>query len=264
MIRGSTRVFALLGDPVSHSLSPPMHNAAFLALGIDAVYVAVRTRSSEVAGLIRGLSAAGGGGNITVPHKALAAGWVSGLDPALPAANTFWGEGDVVLGANTDPDGVLAGWEGLGRPAGDWLVLGTGGSALAAVRAGATAGVGIAVRSRSAERAAALGQAATTLGARPADPTRVGLVINCTPLGLDPTDPLPMPVASMPAGAAGLDLVYRPGGTPWTRGLSSAGHPAHDGRRVLLGQGVAAFRCWFPAIAPPVEVMGAAIDAALR
>ena len=95
MIDGSTRVFAILGDPVAHSLSPAMHNAAFRVLGLRAVYVALRARPDDVPGLLRSLSRAGGGGNVTVPHKELAARAVDRPHPMverLGACNAFWGE----------------------------------------------------------------------------------------------------------------------------------------------------------------------------
>lgn len=264
MIGASTRVFALLGDPVAHSLSPAMYNAAFLALGLDAVYVALRATPADVPGLVRGLAAAGGGGNVTIPHKRLVARLVTGADPLVPAVNTFWGEGGEALGTNTDPEGVLAGWISLGRPGGDWLVLGTGGSALAAARAAAVAGVGLAVRSRSAERATAFEARVEALGVRRADPERIGLAVNATPLGLAGDDPLPAPIAALPARAAVLDLVYRRGATAWVRAARDAGRLAADGRAVLVGQGGGAFQKWFPTVAPPLEVMRAAVDAGLR
>jgi shikimate dehydrogenase len=90
------------------------------------------------------------------------------------------------------------------------------------------------------------------------------VVINCTPLGLRPDDPLPIPVAEVPLGAAAIDLVYARDGTRWTRALAERGTPAVDGRGVLVGQGAAAFECWFPGLQAPVEVMHAAVAGALR
>ena len=85
MIGGSTRVFAILGDPVGHSLSPAMHNAAFRALGLDATYVALRTPSGDLATAIRLLAGAGGGGNVTVPHKEAAATALTEPGPRVQA-----------------------------------------------------------------------------------------------------------------------------------------------------------------------------------
>ena len=94
MIGGRSRVFAILGEPVAHSLSPAMHNAAFRALGLDAVYVALRASAADVPHLIRALARAGGGGNVTVPHKEVAAQAVDQPGDrvrSLGACNTFWG-----------------------------------------------------------------------------------------------------------------------------------------------------------------------------
>ena len=93
MIDGSTRVFAVLGDPVAHSLSPAMQNAAFRVLGLRAVYVALRCAPRDLPGLMRALSRAGGGGNVTVPHKELAAQSVDRCRETvdrLGACNAFW------------------------------------------------------------------------------------------------------------------------------------------------------------------------------
>jgi len=260
---GRTRVFALLGDPVSHSLSPAMQNAAFRALGLDAAYVPLRCHARDVAGLMRGLAMAGGGGNVTVPHKLLAAATVDRLaDGAEGSCNTFWAEADALVGASTDPEGILGGLRTISAPATAWLILGTGGSAWAAVRAAMAAGAAIAVRSRSSERAAALLARASSAGARTASVEACEVAINATPLGLEDADPLPM----VPGGTIrfGLDLVYRPGGTRWVRALDAAGCRAADGREVLVTQGAAALERWFPGVRAPTEVMRAAVAAGLR
>lgn len=261
MINGRTRVFALLGDPVAHSLSPAMYNAAFAALGIDAVYVAFRCVPSQVPPLMTSLCLAGGGGNLTVPYKRLGAQAATPVEPdAGPVCNTFWaGDEGRVLGASTDPAGIKAGWEHLGAPPGAWLLLGTGGSAVAAAVAARAAGAPVTVRSRSAERRAAFEAECTTLGVALAADGPVGMVVNCTPVGLRPDDGLPIPLDQLPVGAAVLDLVYRRTDTPLVAGARAAGRRAVDGRPVLLGQGVAAFRHWFPRVPPPIEVMHAAL-----
>lgn len=260
MISARTRAFALLGNPVGHSLSPAMHNAAFRALGLNAVYVALSCAAEDVAGLMRGLARAGGGGNVTVPHKLVAAQVARSVDRRpLLACNTFWGEQGDVVGDETDPAGVRYAWEQLGAPPGDWLVLGTGGSALGTARAARDLGVGVRVMSRSPERAARFAHELEAQGTRPAN-GRIGLVVNCTPLGLAAADALPLALAEVPAGAAALDLVYQPGQTRWVRALQGAGVVACDGRDVLLGQGIRAFERWFPGVGAPVEVMRAALD----
>ena len=130
-MNGSPRCFAVLGDPVAHSLSPRMHNAAFRAAGIDAVYVALRTTEAALPTVMRTLAANGGGGNVTLPFKATAAAAGDVRDARverLGVANVFGGTADALQVANTDIDGVLALFAAVGAPAGPWAIIGTGGS----------------------------------------------------------------------------------------------------------------------------------------
>ena len=266
MIDGATRVFAILGDPVAHSLSPAMQNAAFRVLGLRAVYVPIRCVAADVPALIRALSRAGGGGNITIPHKEVAAGAVDLRRPTverLGACNAFWGEDGACIGDNTDVPGLLAALDDLEAPPGAWLVLGTGGGARAAVGAARERGTALAVASRSADRRRRFEDWVASQGVRLADPAHCTVVINTTPLGLAATDPLPL--AQPPAaGAVALDMVYTDGETAWVRAMRNAGLRATDGRTMLVAQGAAALERWFPGVRAPVEVMRAAVDAQLR
>ena len=260
MISGRTRVFALLGNPVGHSLSPAMHNAAFKALGLDAVYVALPCEAADVAPLMRALAQSGGGGNLTMPHKRLAAGLVRPrAGGRLPSCNTFWGDAGGLVGDDTDAIGIRAGFEQLAHPNGTWLILGTGGSAVATAVAAGHLGIPVAIRSRSGERRDALADQLRTLGIDAGPERDVGMVVNCTPLGLCPGDAEPMPVGQIPVGAAVLDLVYGRSETNWVRRARAAGHTAADGREVLVAQGAAAFERWFPRSKAPIEVMRAAV-----
>ena len=267
MIDGSTRVYALLGDPVAHSLSPAMQNAAFRALGLPAVYVPLRCEPAGVPGLIRALAAAGGGGNVTSPHKEVAAGAVDRLLETareVGMCNAFWARDGEIVGDNTDVAGVLAAVESLAPPEGPWLIVGTGGGARAAVVAAGRRGAGVAVRSRSSERARALEAWADARGRSRARPADCAVVVNATPLGLGGDDALPVTAADVPGARAALDMVYRPGETLWVRTLRAAGLRAADGRAMLVAQGAAALQCWFPGVDAPDEIMRAAVDAALR
>lgn len=266
MIDGSTRVFAVLGDPVAHSLSPAMQNAAFRVLGLRAVYVALRAGPDDVSGLIRSLSHAGGGGNVTVPHKQIAALAVDHRRPAverLAACNTFWGDGGATVGDNTDVPGLLAALDDLEAPSGAWLVIGTGGSARAVVGGARERGVAVAVASRSADRRRRFEDWAAEQGVRAAEAGGCSTVINTTPLGLTEGDPLPL-AAPPPGAVVALDLVYRRGETPWTHAMRAAGLRVADGRTMLVAQGAAALEQWFPGVHAPVEVMRAAVNARLR
>ena len=107
--RGGPRVFAILGNPVAHSLSPAIQTAALKAARLDGRYVAIACRPEDVAPVMRTLARAGGGGNVTVPHKRRAATVVDDAGDAVVrtgACNTFWGEGERIRGDNTDVEGA--------------------------------------------------------------------------------------------------------------------------------------------------------------
>jgi shikimate dehydrogenase len=267
VIDGSTRVFALLGDPVAHSLSPAMQNAAFRVLGLRAVYVALRCAPPDVAPLLQALARAGGGGNVTIPHKEAAALAVHRqVDDAaeVGACNVFWSEAGTIVGGNTDVEGLIRALEPLQPPPGPWLIVGTGGGARAAAIAAARCGARVAISSRSAERASAFERWCRERGpeAVPAETCRV--VINATPLGLRADDPLPLEPDAVPEAAVAFDMVYRTGETPWVRAMRAGGRRAADGRAMLVAQGAGALHRWFPEVSPPTEIMRATVDAALR
>lgn len=267
MIGGRTRVFAILGDPVAHSLSPAMHNAAFRALGLDAVYVAVRASAADLPTVLRALARAGGGGNVTVPYKELAAEVVehgTARVADLGACNTFWLQEGTVQGDNTDVDGVLEALAPLEAPATAWLIAGTGGGARATVAAAASRGARVAIRSRDPGRRRLFEAWCTAHGAPPAEPVECEVLINTTPLGLRAGDHLPLAHDEAPRAQVAFDMVYGRGETPWVRLMRQEGLRAADGRTMLLAQGAAAFRRWFPDEDPPVEVMRAALNDALR
>jgi shikimate dehydrogenase len=266
VIAGNTRVFAILGDPVAHSLSPAMHNAAFQALGLPAVYVPLRCSEEDLPGIMAALTRAGGGGNVTVPHKGAAARSVDRcLEQAqlLAACNTFWADDTGSVGENTDVAGIIAALDLLEAPPGGWLVVGTGGGARAVAGAARTRDVPVAVVSRSAERRERFHEWARRIGVEEAPADGCVVVINTTPLGLAAGQPLPL--ERPPRGAAvALDMVYARGETAWVRTMRAVGLRAGDGRAMLVAQGAAAFRCWFPQVPPPVDLMRGVVDAALR
>lgn len=243
-----------------------MHSAAFRALGLDAVYVALRVpRAEDLPGLLRGLARAGGGGNITLPHKEAAAALVEVPSPRVVrtgACNTFWMEEGEVHGENTDVEGLSRAVERLlGAPPRGLriLLLGAGGAARAAAVALLEGGAAeVAMWNRNPSRARALAALlddprAVLLEEGPAS-FSADLVVNATSLGLAATDPLPLDPIPGSVGAL-LDLVYRPEGpTPLVARALDRGIPALDGREMLLQQGMAAFRRWWGR-EPPEPVM---------
>src|SRR2546428_4818078 len=147
-----------------------MYNAAFRALGLDAVYVALPTPAAALSSLLSALASVGAAGNVTVPHKEAVercCARKTDLCARVGACNTFWTEHGQLVGDNTDVPGVLAALRALGGDgAGRWLVLGPGGSARAVAGAAAEAGAGRPIRSRAPERARALARWAEGVGAR--------------------------------------------------------------------------------------------------
>jgi len=271
-ISAKTRLFTVIGDPVAHSLSPTMHNAAFHALGLDAVYVALRVSSESLPAVLAMQVAIGGAGNVTVPHKEAVEGSVArktDVCARVGACNTFWTEDGALVGDNTDVFGVTAALQQIGaaRKGERWLVVGTGGSARAAAVTAADRGATLFVRSRNASRAKAFAAWATGIGVPTTvanGPVEIDVAINATPLGLAGHDPLPVDVNHIPGAQKALDLVYAPGETRWVHALRERGIEAADGREMLVQQGAAAFSRFFPDTAAPVEVMRAAVRRALR
>jgi shikimate dehydrogenase len=272
-ITAHTRLFALLGDPVAHSLSPVFHNAAMRHLGCDALYVALRCDAAAVSPLLRAIACAGGGGNVTVPHKTSAASCIdrpTDLVRRTGACNTFWSDGGVVCGDNTDVAGFRRALAALlpdvtGAAA---LVAGAGGAAAAAVCALLDDAVArITLYNRTPDRAHALAARAeparrvvdVALSPASLKNERYDVIINASSLGLRDDDPLPVDLESLPPPRAVLDLVYLQRRiTPLLHVARRLGIPAADGIDMLLGQGAAAFERWFDTPAP-IDVMRAAL-----
>ena len=265
-----TRVFALLGDPVEHSLSPLIQNAAFQAAGVHGHYVTQRCHPGEVHAAMRALARAGGGGNVTVPHKRLAAAAVRGTAAVqrTGACNTFWLERGELVGDNTDVVGFdRAVRELIGDPKGARvLLLGAGGGAAAALLALLEAGAAEVVvanrtRAHADELVARVGagdpraRVGAAFGSNFHD--RFDLVVNATSLGLRPHDPLP-PLHEDTRAA--FDLVYARHGTPWVRAARADDIPAADGLGMLIHQAAAAFERWWQRPAP-IDAMRAALRA---
>ncbi len=266
----TTRLLALLGDPVAHSLSPRMQNAGIQALGLDGVYLCLRTSQGDVAGLIRGIAGSGGGGNVTLPHKEEAARVVEAPTEAVlrtGACNTFWMEDGVLKGDNTDVVGVRAAVASLlgGPPTGARiLLLGAGGAAR-----GVALGLlmddpeRVAIRNRTPARGEELARLLDDPRVEAVAPLPAGeegwdLVVNATRLGLHPTDPLPLDPKKGGVGAV-LDVVYGARPTPLVERARELGIPAADGREMLLQQGMASFRHWW-GVPAPEAVMRAALE----
>ena len=243
----------LLGHPVGHSLSPRMQNAALRSAGIPLEYTALDVAPAQLSATLDDLIAAGAAGNVTIPHKEAVATRASltPLAQRVGAVNTFWTQGGVLHGDNTDVHGFDAAVRALlgAPPKGRVVVLGAGGAAaavLAAVEGWHEATV--LVHARNAERVALLCARFPRIAAPAPALTEAlegaALVVNATPIGLT-DDQHPVALDRLPRRAAVVDLVYRVGGTAWSRAAAELGHKSCDGLPMLVEQGAAAFERWF-------------------
>jgi shikimate dehydrogenase len=267
---------AVIGQPVAHSRSPRMHNAALRELGLagEWSYEAVELSPEEFAGGVQRLIADGFvGANVTIPHKHAAlrvADRVSAAASEIGAANTLTFADGSIRADNTDAPGLLAALEL--DPAGlDALVLGAGGAGRAAVWALREAGAEVAIWNRTAERAAALAAdlGVETLGSQPIRSLQgIDLIVNATAIGLGGAPgagnasgrespdsvpalkDLPFAVDQMGDQMVVVDLVYGEAETELVRVARERGARTVDGLEVLVRQGAASFEIWTGLEAP--------------
>jgi shikimate dehydrogenase len=273
------RVYGIVGWPVWHTRSPGMHNAAFEALGIDAVYVPFGVPPSKLYDAVRGLSALGiKGFNVTLPHKQTIVPMLDDVDDetrAIGAVNTVVHERGRLIGSNTDAEGLVRALKEAGHdPAGaDVVVVGAGGAARAAVaglaRAEAARIVVVARRLGAAEQLVAdLGRlskktslVAAALGVKSTREAFDGatLFVQATSATLDDgpeSDKFAssLPLNQLDPGAVVTDVVYAPRETAVLRRAKKHGLVTVDGLGMLLHQGAIALERWTKKV-PPLEAM---------
>lgn len=272
-IGGSTQVVGIIGWPVSGSLSPVIHNAAFWALSMDWTYVPMPVPPGSVAAALEGVRALGfAGANVTMPHKTEVARLIRERTEdaeLLDAVNTIVVGPDGLIGHNTDAPGFDrflrrdAGFEPEGRTA---LLFGGGGAARAcalALARGGLAELTVALRdpARDAGLRATLDGSPTSLSVVPFEEAKTAhadLVVNATSLGAQGES---LPVPPLPIDTLVVDLLYR-GVTPLQTLARSAGAAAFGGLGLLLHQAALSFELWTGQV-PSLDVMSAAALAAL-
>lgn len=270
-ITAATKVFAVIGDPVGHSLSPVMHNGWIADHGLDAVYVALPLKSDDPVAAIRALGQFGFKGvNVTVPYKEAAARAADRGD--VSAANVLRWEDDRSASAfNTDGLGFI---HALNEAAPDWrmrvkrvLVVGAGGAGLGVAQALSPYVDTVHIANRTLARTE---QAATSIsngrvlkwedlerGFGAAD-----LIVQATTLGMVGGEAAGWPVAFCKANAIVADIVYRPLETELLRAARARGLTTMDGLGMLIHQGALAFELWF-GVAPDAKKARARLIAAL-
>jgi shikimate dehydrogenase len=273
VIAGTTRLAAVIGSPVEHSLSPAIHNAAFGEVGLDWTFVALEVAPGDCARALDGTRALGLAGlSVTTPHKDAVAALVDERSPdaeALGAVNCVVPvAGGRLRGENTDGAGFVAALREAGiEPAGlRCCVLGAGGAArsvvLALGRAGA-ADVAVVNRTRQkAEVAAALAGSAGRVGDPGVDPGTADLVVNATSIGMGATGGLPVDPSALRPTQVVAELVVHPVRTPFLEAGERAGCVTVDGVGMLVHQAALAFEAW-TGVGAPVAIMAAAARGAL-
>jgi shikimate dehydrogenase len=283
-VRGSTKVIGVCGHPVTHSLSPAMHNAALAALGLPYIYVAFPVAPEGLGAALQGLHALGiVGVNLTIPHKEAALAYLDEITPEareVGAVNTIHCKEGRLLGDNTDGYGFYEplraqGFTVAGRTA---VVLGAGGAARSVAFRLAREGARLCLVNRTRERAERLGETLTQtlqeagssvkaprvlsfddpgLAAALGEAT---LLVNTTRVGMTPEHlaPPPVPAAMLHPDLLVYDLVYNPVETQLLQQARERGCRTLTGVKMLVYQGAAAFERW-TGCRPPTDVMEAAV-----
>jgi len=257
-----TEIYGLVGSPVSHSVSPAMHNAAFAATGRDAVYLPLL--ASDAYDFVSFAQALGvKGASVTIPFKVTMMDCVAGLDrdvERIGALNTVRYRDRAWQGRNTDAAGFLQPLDDRRIPlaASRVAILGAGGSARAVAVALSSRGAAVTVHARDRERAGRVAAIASgAVGEWPPAPGSWDVLVNCTPIGMHPhVDQTPLAADCLQGGLV-YDLVYNPDVTRLIREASAAGCQTIGGLDMLIAQAMEQFR-WWTGLTPPAAVMRAA------
>ncbi|MGE5574700.1 MAG: shikimate dehydrogenase [Ignavibacteria bacterium] len=272
-ISGKTRVCGVIGEPIEHTLSPLMHNAAFEALKLDYVFLAFRVKPAEVESAVNGMRALNIRGlNVTMPHKSTVIKHLDRVDLSaqiVNSVNTVLNKESLLFGFNTDGVGALKalkenGVEPKGRKV---LLLGAGGAARAIAYTMAKEADELAVLNRTVKQAQALARLLekslnkkiATGSLSPSDIQSnlkdSDILINATAVGMKPKpEESPVPPKLLRSNLAVMDIVYNPLETKLAKDAKSAGARVVSGVEMLIYQGAASFELWTGKSAP-VEVM---------
>jgi shikimate dehydrogenase len=273
IISGKTRVCGVIGDPIEHTLSPIMHNAAFKALKLDFAFLAFKVKAADVEKAVSGMRALGIHGlNVTMPHKSAVINYLDEVDQAAKAigsVNTILNKDGRLFGFNTDGVGALQalrenGVEPRGKKV---LLLGAGGAARAIAYTLAREADELVILNRTAKQAAELANllkqtfdrkvVADTLSPNAIKDTLQDsdVLINATSVGMKPNaNQTPVAFEWLRPDLAVMDIVYNPVETKLAKDAKAAGAKVVSGFEMLIYQGAASFEIWTGHSAP-VEVM---------
>lgn len=275
-ITGKTKLLGVIGEPIEHSLSPVMHNAAIAEMGLDYIYLPFPIKTADLGVAIAGFAAMGlQGFSVTIPHKQAITSLlseVSAIAKLTGAVNTVWRTEQGWSGTNTDVEGFVAPLQALNR---DWsqttpVILGHGGAARAVVVGCTQLGCAeIHVVGRNVQKLSQFQQSwvnaplPITLNVHrweelPELLPQADLVVNSTPVGMYPNvEQSPLDAAAMTLlrpDAIAYDLIYTPNPTQFLQQAKEQGAVAIDGLEMLVQQGAAALKIWVEQT-PPVDIM---------
>ncbi len=271
VISGTTKICGVIGDPIEHTMSPVMHNAAFKKLGLDYIYIPFRVRAEELAQAVEGIRALNIRGlNVTIPHKVAILSMLDGLDPVaekIGAVNTIVNNDGNLRGYNTDASGFLRALLEQGvEPEGKHIViLGAGGASRAISYILAERGAHLTILNRQLELdwAEALAELISEdfemevrvleLGFENLAAALAGadILINATSVGMSPnSEETPVPAQLLKPELVVFDIVYNPIRTRLLKEAEAAGARTIVGVDMLAWQGALAFEKWTEQPAP--------------
>ncbi|MCJ7771248.1 shikimate dehydrogenase [Candidatus Bathyarchaeota archaeon] len=281
-ITSRTRLCALIGDPVEHSLSPAMQNAAFREMGVDAVYLAMHVKSEMLAQAVRGFKALNIlGFNVTIPHKTKVMKYLDGLDrtaTTIGAVNTVVNRDGKLIGYNTDGIGALEALRESGvNPKGRRIILvGAGGAARAIAFTLAEIAQRMVIVNRTVSKARMLArdvqkttQAQVTYKSLNSatlknDLLSSDLLVNATSIGMNPrASEAPIDLSLLRTDLDVFDIVYDPVETSLLKGAKEVGAKSVNGLMMLVKQGAQAFELW-TGLKGPIPIMTEALNNALK
>jgi shikimate dehydrogenase len=273
VISGKTRVCGVIGDPIEHTLSPAIHNAAFDHLELDFVFLAFKVKAADLENAVRGMRGLGIHGlNVTMPHKSTVISFLDDVDSTvkfLGSANTILNKDGKLSGFNTDGDGALKALRENGAELSEkkMLLLGAGGAAKAIAFALAKEVGELVVLNRAAEKAAVLADALNRMSDKKIvgdalSPSAVqknlqdaDILVNATSVGMHPNVNQSLVAPQwLRSDLTVMDIVYNPVETKLAKDAKAAGAKVISGVEMLIYQGAASFEIWTGCSAP-IEVM---------
>jgi len=272
-ISGKTRVCAVIGDPVEHSLSPAMHNAAFQKLGLNIVYVAFKVTKNELKYAISGARSLGFLGlNVTMPHKNAVISYLDEVDStaeAIGAVNTIRNNQGKLAGYNTDGKGAMIALQesGVDPEEKKMLLLGAGGAAKAIAFQAVQEVEELVILNRTPEKAEQLAEllfkkfgskvkgGALSVNVLKKEMKTADILVNAIPVGMHPdVNMSPVPSDLLRRDLCVMDIVYNPLETKLVKDAKAVGAKVVLGLEMLLYQGAVSFEIWTNCPAP-VDVM---------